>query len=158
MPNDPRFYETSFVMEGSTVKRTFADVLIYDHTKRGNTEGDKFWCVQALVHDKRIVDHSEYSSHRISDLVRAVKKMDPYLDNMRVWVFKYSAESTLATKADNRPPTATEPAGLHSPTRPNNTLANGDPKPLDYNWTITRGFYPCITYCDYPEQVEFDVY
>ena len=158
MPNDPRFYEMSFVMEGSTVKRTFADLLVYDNTKRSVTEGDKFWCVQALVHDKRIVDHSEYSSHRISDIVRAVKKMDPYLDKMRVWVFKYSAESTLATKADNRPPTATEPAGLHSSTRPNNTLANGDPKPLDYNWTITRGFYPCITYCAYPDQIEFDVY
>ena len=158
MPNDPRFYETTFVMDSTKVTRTYADLLVYDYTKRGNNEGEKFWCLQAQVHDKRIVDHVEYSSHRVSDVIRAVKKMDPYLNNMRVWLFKYSAESTLQSKADNRPPTATEQAGLHSSTRPSNVLANGDPKPLDGNWTITRGFYPCITYCPYPDQVEFDVY
>ena len=52
MPNDPRFYETTFVMDSTKVTRTYADLLVYDYTKRGNNEGEKFWCLQAQVHDK----------------------------------------------------------------------------------------------------------
>ena len=158
MPNDPRFYETSFIYEGNKVVRTFADMLLYDKSKRGENDGEKFWCLQVLVHEKRIVDHASYSAHRVSDIIRAVKKMDPSLQNMRVWIYKYSAESDLESKADNRPPTETEPAGIHSNTRLNNTLANGDPKPLDPNWVLPRGYYPAMVYSPYPDQVEFDIY
>ena len=158
MPNDPRFYETSFVHDGQTVRRTYADLLVYDHTKPGDDEGDKFWCVQALVQDRRIVDHYEYSSHMVRDIIRAIKKMNPALQRKRIWIYKYSAESTLETKADNRPGTDTEPPGVHSSVRPNNTLDNGAPRPLDPHWAFPRGHYPAMVIGDYPDNIEFDIY
>ena len=158
MPHDPRFYEFSFIYEGNKVVRTFADTLVFDKSKRGRNDGEKFWCLQVLVHEKMIVDHAIYSSHRVSDIIKAIKKMDPSLQDMRVWIYKYSAESTLDSKADNRPPTETEQAGPHSNTRANNTLDNGEPIPLDPSWIMPRGHYPAMVYSPYPDQVEFSVF
>ena len=77
MPNNPKLFEHSFVREGTKVTITFAEVEVFDHTKRGATEKDKFWRLPVQVYDKRIVGHTEVSNHRVGDIVRALKKPRP---------------------------------------------------------------------------------
>ena len=132
MPNSQRASYRETVVAGVVQRTKYLEFNIYDKDKRGTTTAEKFYKLQVRVNDENLVNHTWVGNHLVADIVQALREHDCYFEGRRIFLWKFSAESTLDTKADNRPATSDELAGWHDVEGSNenrNVLRNGQPRP-----------------------------